>query len=78
MNFVQAKLYGSGPFLLAKILPDLVLLRIVPTLCFAVIVFEMLGLQEDTGYVHGDDGGDDDEDSSLMECHTEFSSWEFW
>jgi len=44
----NAKLYGSTPFLLARTVPDLLLLRIAPAVCFAVIFFEMLGFQEHT------------------------------
>ena len=46
----NAKLYGSGPFLFAKILPDLALLRIAPSMCFGFILFHMIGLQEHTQF----------------------------
>merc|ERR1712113_1369078 len=46
----NAKLYGSGPFLLAKILPDLMLLRVLPSMCFGWIMFHMIGLQGDTEF----------------------------
>ena len=44
----NAKLYGATPFLLARIIPDLILLRIIPSVCFAIIFFNMLGFQEHT------------------------------
>lgn len=44
----NAKLYTATPFLLARIIPDLILLRVIPSICFAIIFFNMLGFQEHT------------------------------
>ena len=41
-------MYGAAPFLLARSIPDLCLLRIAPSVCFGMILFEMLGLQQHT------------------------------
>lgn len=44
----NAKLYGATPFLFARTIPDLILLRIIPSGVFGVIFFEMCAFQEDT------------------------------
>ena len=44
----NGRLYGPFPFLLARALPDLVIMRIVPSILCGVILFHMLGYQDGT------------------------------
>ena len=44
----NGQLYGPIAYISARVLPDLLLTRILPSFLFGLIVFEMLGFQNDT------------------------------
>ena len=46
----NSKMYGAIPYLTARIIPSILLMRVIPTIVASVIMYKMMGLQDNDEY----------------------------